>query len=186
MFPFSDQEYIEIKMHSIEESLHCCTQIPMIYKTSTQEILMSIGSVKNNMYMFAKLLRKALANNLKLDASIQENIGYLYNKDLHEGRSDLKYENFGQIEFWVGESYKLCSYRSASWLYQDVKGDLIFQITPLFFSQHQNHFDETEYQNFMKNYAPILTRTLCQETAQLWLQKAEWILHEMEEHVHHH
>ena len=192
IFPFSDCECIEIKMHSIAESLHCCTQIPMIYKTPLQEILMSVGSVKNNMYMFAKLLRKALANTLPLDSSIHENIGYFYNQDLHEIsaeiRGNLKYEIFGALEFWVGQSYQLWAYRSASWLYNDKNGDIVFQITPLYFSENKN-FDAQEYQEFMKNYAPILTKIIPKPTAEVWLHKAESILHEIEDSInsgHHH
>ena len=187
IFPFSDHEYIEIKMQSIEDALHCCTQIPMIYHMqSSQEILLSIGSVKNNMYMFAKLLRKALANSLKLDASIHTNIGYLFNQDLYEVqddvRSTLKYEQFGVLEFWVGQSYKLWSYQSASWLYNDNTGTIVFEITPLYIPKNKQ-FDEENYQEFMKNYIPIYTTTISHETAQIFLQKAETILHELEDHI---
>ncbi len=182
-FPFSEQECIEIKMHSIEEALHCCTQIPMIYTMPSQEILLSVGSVKNNMYLFAKLLRKALANNLKLDSSIDKNIGYFFNQDLHEGRGNLKYEKFGEIEFWVGQSYQLWAYRSASWLYNNKHGDIVFEITPLYLPENQN-FDQQKYQEFMKNYAPICTKIIPQSIVESWLQKAECILHEIEDHIH--
>ena len=181
-FQFSDMEYIEIKMHSLQEALHCCTQIPMIYCMPSQEILLSIGSVKNNMYMFAKLLRKALVQNLKVDASIQKDIGYLYNQDLHEGRSDLKYETFGALEFWVGESYKLWAYQSASWLYNDKDGNIVFKITPVYIPENQI-FNQIKYQEFMNRYAPLHTKIISHETAQILLHKAESLLHDIEDHI---
>lgn len=187
-FHFSDHEYIQIKMHSIAESLHCCTQIPMIYSAKSQDILLSIGSVKTNMYIFAKLLRKALSGTLQLDASIQKNIGYLYNQDLHEERGDLKYEDFGALAFWVGQSYQLWAYQSASWLYNDKNGDIVFEITPLYIPKKQN-FDVQEYQDFLKNYAPILIKIISKATAQELLHKAELILHKIEDSInsgHHH
>lgn len=188
IFTFSDSEYLEIKMHSIEEALHCCTQIPMIYSMKSQEILLSVGSVKTNMYNFSKLLRKALAQNLQFDASIQKDIGYLFNQDLHEAGKNLKYETFGALEFWVGENYKLWAYQSASWLYNDQDGNIVFEITPLYIPKNQK-FDAQEYQDFMQEYAPIHSIRISHERAQLLLQKAELIVHEIEDHSsfgHHH
>jgi hypothetical protein len=185
IFSLNNTEKIIIRSQ-LEDVIHCCYEASIFLCQDTEEILLSIDSVRMNMGWFSEALNKALSNNLQLHASITQDIGFLFNRDRNEEKPDLAYEKIERVNFWVGDKYKLWSYRVATWLYNDQAGNIILEITPIYpktFRDPAKDLDIDDYEAWMKTYEPMLIRTISVDTARTWLAQANDILKQIEENI---
>jgi len=186
IFVLNNEEEIVIKLHNQNDVIHCCYKAPIIFLQKSQELLLSKGDIQENMYILAALLNKALSNNLQLHSSITQDIGFLFNRDRNEEKPDLAYEKVERVSFWVGDKYKLWSYRVATWLYNDQAGNIIFEITPIYpqtFRNPAKDLDIDDYEAWMKTYKPVLIRIIPKDIARIWLAQANDILKLIEENI---
>jgi len=178
IFYLNDTECISITLHKPHDIIHCCYEIPLFFMKNKEKILLSKDSIRELIEIFNGLLKKALLINLKLPASISTNIGYLFNKEINE-----EHEN---ENIWVGWKYKIWSYLTATWIYNDELGNIILEITPVYpktFRDPEEDLDMQDYQNWMKSYNPILIRTIPRNIAETWLKQTEDILEEIKANV---
>ena len=188
IFSLNDTECISITLHKPHDIIHCCYEIPLFFIKNKEKILLSKDSIRELIEIFNGLLKKALLNNLKLPASISTNIGYLFNKEINEEKpnSELQYEKCENGNSWVGWKYKIWSYLTATWIYNDELGNIILEITPVYpktFRDPEEDLDIENYQNWMKSYAPILIRTIPRNIAENWLKQTENILEEIKANI---
>lgn len=178
-FTINELEKIILTIELPLEEVHCCTESPIYLEFSDKRILLSQDSVRENMYILSNLLTKALDNQLILDKSITADIGYLYNQEL-QGKDGLVYKEIEKNVFhWVGGSYSLWSYNVETWLYNK-DGAIIFEVTPIypgnFFVEPGKEHEIVPYDQWIKNYEPLLIRQISKHTAQVWLEQANSIL----------
>ena len=122
---------------------------------------------------------------LLLHKSIQRDLGFLWDEYLADSSAiDFYCEEIEGIKSWIGTKYILFETPGSfeknltTWLYNNEKGEIILEITP----GYKWHFQDPElgdeyftYEEFIKNYKPILFRTIPKVVAEEWLVK----LHEL-------
>ena len=178
LFSITNYEKIIIELPVPLISLHCCSEASIKFVHNKKNILLSSDSVRENMHVFNNLLTKALNAELKLDSSISQDIGYLYNEELQD-RPGLSYKKWEGREYWIGYDYKLWSYKYATWLYNDYKGSIILEITPMYDNLHDDTDDlvaQKKYDNWKEYYFPYFIQNIPHEVAQEWLSQSQKIL----------
>lgn len=140
------------------------------------------------------LLSKASMNNLKLYPSIKNDLGYLWNEDSNAvvtniPNEKLEYRMVENTPRWVGEDFLLWSTPGSArpplstWIYNNSQGEIIMEVTPSYswhFDEPQLHEKFCSYEEFMKNYKPVLTRIIPPEIAKEWIKQSEYMLQMIE------
>jgi len=127
-----------------------------------------------------------LENELSLDTSINEDIGFMYNQYdyLFWTKDSIVVDDFVHelsetTPVWVGMRYQLwMTKKYVTWLYNDNNGLIIFEVTPLYPFSYRNSSKEQDYityKKWIKNYKSCLTRTISREVAQQWFEQANKI-----------
>lgn len=183
IFKIDDHERIVIELNSIEQVFYY--DEVQIKWFGSQSFLLTDDCLLYLVRQFKGMLLWALNNELQLDESIQENLGYMWNRLLH-GDSGFKYKD----EFWVGLNYSLWETPGnvnpvlTTWIYNDIKGNIILEIAP---DYRWHHMDPKpgekfiSYEEFMKNYKPYIVRIIPKNVATRWLAQAEHLLQTIEE-----
>lgn len=127
-----------------------------------------------NMLHLRELLQNALNDELKLSNDITNDIGYISNT---YSRRNSHYKNkiFFQCASWA---FRDNQNEYSSWIYNK-NGTIFFTITPVYPYYSNNGKYNPHYIPFKKwilNYKPYFTATLSRETAQEWLDQAEYII----------
>lgn len=123
-------------------------------------------------------LQQALCGNKKINDTLEGDLGYLWNEDLHHVSI---HPNPTEIDEWVGEEYLLWSRHGvSSWLYEK-DGKMYFEVTPTY----RWHFRDPEgeekdtfisYEQFIENYKPYIVTELSTNTVREWLRQTERLL----------
>lgn len=176
--------------------LHCCDHINIYFKNNNDLFIGIISS--HDLNDFRDMLIKSLNNQLQLHPSIQQDIGYLANEE-YDGNSTLKfiYYDLEDKPYWVGIQYTLWQISGSirpnltTWLYNNEKGEIILEITP----DYPWHFMDPEpeevfvaYEQWIKDYKPLLICTIAHEVAKRWLAQVEHLIEAFEKkeknHIH--
>lgn len=199
-FVFSlDNDYIFVDIKKSISEVHCCDKARIILFYRNCEYILSEGSLRESLFVLSSLLKKALANQLQLDPSIEtsgpinKDIGYLYNEHCQQlfneyitNRAGLSYvKNERDKNIWIGYAYRLWCYDLQSWIYNDQNGNIIFELSPLYTTNYVDQEKEYAilYEQWLKSYSPFLIRIIPRDIAQNWLNKAEHILAIIEKNV---
>ena len=184
-FLLSSTEKILIQQNT-NDLIDICYKAPIFWVDSSKELLLSLDSIRMNIGWFNGIIHQALLHELKLPNSINQNIGYQYNRYINEDNPNIEYEKIETIKSWVGNRYKLWSYSVETWMYNDEHGNIILEITPVYpktFRDPEEDLDINDYENWMKSYAPILIRTIPRNIAENWLKQTEDILEEIKANI---
>jgi hypothetical protein len=175
----------------LEESLtevHCCYEAPVFFRGKEGEFLLSDDTVRHHMYKLVSLLTKSLSNGLLCHKSLHLNIGslftryrfYSFDQDMAEKQGLI----FDEEDEWVGTKHLLFAYDIAVWIYNDQQSAIILEFTPWYkgnYFDFEGETDFTQYEQFLKDYKPLFTRTLPRDVAQQWLDQANSILKQITE-----
>lgn len=185
-------EYFEI-LFSDPKPIFCCEEIELFFCNGKIKLQLSNDFAEETISSLKILLTKAINNNLWLDESIDKNLGYLWNDDLHK-YSDPNFKPSKNHPDWAGLNYHMWSTNDIAlditdtWLYNDSDGNIILEITPrykwLFGDLDSKPEDDPNfitYNEFMKNYQPYISRIIPLKVAQQWLQQANELLDLSEE-----
>ena len=122
-----------------------------------------------------------------MDKSIIDNLGLMENQycqDLPYPKLEfvMKLSSDGCSKFWIGQNYEIWrTYNGTSpmvvtWMYNDVHGNIIFEVTPLYkWSFLPDDLQDPEfitYDEFVKDYKPLISRVISRDTAIEWLEQA--------------
>ena len=169
---------------------YCWTEIEAYFIDKDYHLCIGQETGGAFFHQFIKTLHKAINKNLQLNNSITENLGIMNNEYAHE----IVYSNYidesrftmiptynTKETYWVGLNYHLCSTYNTSnpmvntWLYNDEHNNIILEITPYykwsFFPSDPKNPEFITYEEFMKNYKPLVTRTIPHEITQKWLEQ---------------
>ncbi len=181
-FVLNDTSIMKISSHMLIEQLSCCDDVVMILLINNKDYLLSTNTLHNNMYVLKNALKKALENQLQLHPSIMQDIGYLYNQMLQFKPTNpvLVYEP----DYWVGLNNLLWNSELATWLYNDIDGNIILHITPLYPGnwtdiQFDDEANEIAYAKWIAQYKPFWTTTLSPTVAQIWLDQAHVVFNRL-------
>ena len=127
-----------------------------------------------------KLLKKSLHNNLQLNPSINHDIGYLWNEWINNNHTSLLYITDKNNETsWVGQQYQLSSDDYLSWIYNDEKQNIIFELTPAYplgCIDQENEQEIKNYRKWIQSYTPLFKDIIPYHIAQEWIIQTEQIL----------
>jgi len=123
-------------------------------------------------------LKEALTGRCKLDESLEENLGYLWNVYLNSFRRVRSYKN---IKDWIGQKYLLRSLHGvASWFYEK-DGKFLLEVTPVYKwhsldPEPEEKGEYVTYKQFMKSYKSYVVTELSRETICEWLEQTKYLL----------
>jgi len=185
-FNLNDHEKIVIKSADSLEDIHFCDDIEIYFISDNQDYRLFFDCFQYTLRSFIADFNDAINNKLSLHSSIKQDLGYLWNEYL-SGESKITF--IKDNNSWVGKRYILWSspggldQRLTTWLYNNENGEIILEITP----SYKWHFQDPEpgenyitYQQFIKNYQPLLFRTIDREVAKKWIIEAQEILSRVE------
>jgi len=164
---------------------------PIVLIHNNTSIPLVSGPSSFNIRDLRDLLKKALNNELILHKSITSDIGYLCNK-YHKSDKGFLTEHIGSnIYRWIGYKYFLWEEyenrkRYMTWLYNDQNGNIILEVTPSYpfsYLSKKERAHYIPYKKWMLRYKPYLIATLSRETAQQWLEQAEYFVKTIEENT---
>lgn len=152
-----------------------------------KEIIIGKSFIIDFVETLQKKLKLAVLNELKLHSSIKKSIGYYWNQELNEEHPNIYLIQGKEYKYWVGRKYLLWTTDSnkkyecfATWLYNDVKGSIIFEVTPDYpegFVDKDSATEVKAYQDWMeKSYKPFYTRIIPKEAAEQWLKQCKLLL----------
>lgn len=173
-------QYFEFKSFESVYRLLPLYDARVIFHNNKDQMIVADVCIIDLLESVIHLLGKALKTSAQLHISITDDIGFLWNKELH-GEEGLKYEG----DFWVGMRNYLWGAPGkvqpnlATWIYNDVNGNIIIEITENYFWHHKDP-DQGEnyitYEEFMQNYKPYFISIISHELASQWIEQAEVLL----------
>lgn len=186
VFKINNAEDIIIELNEALENVHCCYNADTFYINNLYKTSIASDFIRYSLEILKGLLAKALKNKLKLHRSITNDIGYLYNEELQD-KPGLFYKTSKEgRKFWVGESYSLWNSSLDSWIYNDERGNIIFEITPKYpwnYVEPKENEHYIPYEEWIKSYKPFLIRKIPIEVARQWLDQATSVLNKIEENM---
>lgn len=181
----TDSISIIIDLKKPINTLYCCEEVPIVLIHNKAKIILSNDSLKENMFSFNYLLAQAVNNKLSLHPSITQDIGLLFNEELQE-KPGLFYEKIENQDYWIGNKYQLFNHLYAAWLFNDIKGNIILEITPIYpgnflSTSNPNEMESVEsYETWIQHYQPYLTLTIPESIALQWLSQVKKIIKQIE------
>ena len=197
VFNIDTSQKIIIELETSLADIHCCSEAPIFFLENDKKYLLACDSVRFKLELFRGHLSYVLANkltiheSLKLHEPIMKDIGYIFN-EYWQGKQAEKDAN----GVWIGDKYRLWGKEAIIWLYNNDLGEIVFEVTPVFpgkrmfsWDREKKSFSQEEvshslqYEEWIKNYSPIVMRTIPRETAQQWLDQANKILATIEKNI---
>jgi hypothetical protein len=169
--------FLKIEIPMLDNHLYAFDEIKIFLCEANKEPRLVF---ENSLFLafepLTNLLSQAIKKAAYLDSSLHEDIGYLWNQELHKANLIEHPES----NYWSGENNLLWSADGiAVWLYNQ-NDIIVLEITPVY----KWHFTEPEptkpdyetYERFMKTYKPINRFELDNKTAQQWLKQVEHLM----------
>ena len=168
------------------EELTLCSDV-RVDLLNTKTYHLSNDCLQHNLAILIYFLKHGLDNKLQLHSSIRQDLGYLWNEKLADSSEvELYYATLEGRKYWVGKDYILFdtpdSFKESltTWMYNDASGEIVIEITP----SYRWHFDDPDpndssyitYDEFMKDYKPILLLKIPKHIAEAWLKQAQDLL----------
>ena len=177
-----NDEKIAIKLPEPNFFLTNYDRISIFFYRNNEKILLSSFTVFDFIDALRFLLIKGLKNELQLHASLNQDLGYMLNRWFEEKKFKFVSVTKNGDTYWVGNNYQLASGKFASWIYNNIDGDIIFEITPVYPGVfiYENKPRYREYMKWRETYKPYFTGTISKEIAQQWIEQAQKILNEIE------
>lgn len=124
---------------------------------------------------FKDVLKNAFDEKSIFYINPNQDIGYIWNKELKDDVADLVLILDKTESYWVGREYMVWSTTGnmkphiTTWIYNDPEGNIIFHITPVL----KNIFtiSKKKFDIWMQSYKPFLIRTIPKNVAQEWLNQ---------------
>lgn len=187
-FILNSSESITIHITDTLEVLHPYSAVEVTFVSKTKRYILSVDSIVEVFKLFCHKLIYALDNKACLHSSIAEDIGYLWNEDLQE-KPGLAYVTKENANYWIGLHYLLWSTPGFirplldTWIYNNSQGEIILEITPTYLWHFRDPKPDEEYISYdewIKNYKPLLIRTIPREQAIMWQKQTKDVLEILE------
>ncbi len=162
-----------------DDVIHCCYWAKIYFVYYNHKILLTKYDLVDNIRQFIKVLDLTLQHALILDAKFYQDIGFLWNFICRKPYSRDQYSDQAFLERDQFNSYLVFSSSDfATWLYNDHKGNIILQITPMFpIGNPRNKIPKyNTFLHWMKtSYTSKVTCIISQDTARRWFEQLKKI-----------
>lgn len=170
---------------SIKEMSPCCYEVSFVFiKNSTRWVLWH-DFINVGLQELKYHLEKTLNNEFKLHESINKDIGFLSNEE-SQGKQGFFYKKVENYNHWIGQNYALWSSDTQAWLYNNDDGEIILEITPSY-PWHYNDPKDNEcfvpYEDWIKDYKPLLITKIPKEIAKKWLKQCDVTLQKLQKNI---
>jgi len=191
LFPLTNAQKIIITLEEPLAVVSWCYEENIVLSQNNSQLLLADGPIYYNMQQLSDLLTKAFNNSLPLHESIKSDIGYLLN-EYHKSKKGFIIKEFANgLSAWIGYEYFLWQAQNSNisystWLYNDADKNIILEITqlyPYFYCDTKKEPNYIPYKNWIKTYQPYLIAKLSRETAQQWLEQAEYIIKTVDDNI---
>lgn len=166
----------------------CCSEL-QAYFISAKEELLCIGEQTAGLLLeaFIGVLKKAVDCKLQLHESIKQNLGFMSNEYYHNSPYEkpefiMVSTSDDSCQYWVGSNYEIWAVSSGSnqyvstWMYNDDEGNIVFEVTKFYKwslrEKEPEDLDFITYEEFMKDYKPLIHRVIPRDVAIEWLEQA--------------
>ena len=181
-FMISNYEYLEIDLKDLkiaesdQDYSNWCKDIDIEYVNTKENkrILFGYDGVRNFCSFFLKYekAKKLMNNTHQLDKLIVYDLGFEWNEFFNDNlKSDKSFDYH-----WLSNSHKGIRPYYNSWLYNDKKGDVEFEITPFYPWYNVNKRtqpDRIPYKEWIKSYKPVVKTIIPKENFKQWIAQAE-------------
>jgi len=186
IFKLSEIEAFKIATDNIDfkEVDYCYDEIQAFF-VSKNEKQLCIGEQTTGLFFesLIRVLKKAVDGKLQLHESLMQNLGVLWNEYCQDKPELFMIESSdGSSTYWVGIDYKIWSTyvntnpSISTWLYIDNDDNIIFELTKdykwSFFPDDLQDPEFITYNEFMKDYKPLIHRIIPRDVAVQWLEQA--------------
>lgn len=157
--------------------------IQIFFQTGDTSFLLYTDDSGQALSAFCWQLKQALQGTHILSSKIaKSDVGYFHNES-DPLPVDERIARANKINtFLVWSALGVKPYLE-TWLYNDKQGNIIFHVTELYCPDYDKPSAERKrlYQEFMKNYKPLVVCTIPPEVAREWLEKCTWLLKVVED-----
>jgi len=176
-----DVQYLTLEFIDNARVLRLFDYITIRYCKGTKKyILYTNDYVTAVLRPFEFLLKKAIANQLNLHESISADIGFLWNEYLQDKKGyDFVEKPIENSTCWVGQIHHLFESKKWNTWFYNRHGGIYLEIVP----KYKWHFLEPEenekfvpYDEFIKNYKPLVIIKIDKKIAQKWLKTVSKLL----------
>ena len=137
IFNLNSTEKIIFESEDSFEQMHSCQDAAIFFVADNHKYLLSHSFIRENLYRLTGVLSEALNNRLKI--STPDDVGYLYNEHLYDraAKWDKNKHPHGLCTSldeseWIGYKYYVWGYDYQAWIYNDVQGNIILELTPVY------------------------------------------------------
>ncbi|HJZ23671.1 MAG TPA: hypothetical protein VJ201_04395 [Candidatus Babeliales bacterium] len=189
IFLINNQAKIVIPLQDPVEWLGPIYQENIVLLSNNHKVSLSKKTIYHDMLDLVELLNQSLNNKLRLDQSINQDIGYLVHEYHIDETKVTQYTFPSGVISWVGYKYKLWEAHEdnlclMSWIYNKPDGSIIFEVTPFYpymYCEPEEEPNYIPYEEWIKTYKPYLIAMLSKEKALQWLEQAQHIIRIIEE-----
>lgn len=173
--PLENSRYLTLEFLGPVEELYLFDGITISYHANKKYILFTKYFVIESLKTFEYVLKLALNNQFIIHESIQQDIGFLWGEYLQENESNYHFvkKPLENSTIWVGAQHHLFSSKQwDTWLYNK-NGDIYLEITPAYpwhFGDPKKNEKFVPYEEFIKNYKPLVILKIDKERAEEWLK----------------
>jgi hypothetical protein len=186
IFKLSELECIKISTeHHVDfaEIDYCCGDAKM-YFVNQQQLRICQETVGLIFEAWISRLNKVINSKLFLHESLIQNLGLMWNQKFQKKSNNffMTSTTDGKSSYWIGLNYEVGgTFNDANpyvttWLYNDNAGDIILEVTPFYKwsmqEQEPEDPDFISYDEFVKNYKPLIHRVVPRDVAMVWLEQA--------------
>lgn len=196
VFALNETEKIVVELEEPLEEVDCCNRAALAFVSGDVRYFLGIDTVRYKLNGFFRLLSEALDGQLVLHESIKHDVGFVLNECL-QSKPACARETVGSDGYfpWVVYRYILWGIDEVVLVYNNDDGEIILELAPCFPGEptysHEpgEELDPEEvanlawYEEWIKDYTPILIRKIPREVAQQWLEQADHILDVIEANV---
>lgn len=181
----NNQDQFAFKLPCIIQELEFWDNITIKFKrdSSLEYIVYTKDNALHGIRMLYHFLQKALAGKKELPSELKnQNLGYLWEEILADKITDYPHTMIENTPVWIGQRYLLWSVAQTcinTWFYS-TDGELFFEISPgyiwMFREPEPQSEDFITYEEFIKNYQPLVISHVDRQRAESWLPQLEEIL----------
>ena len=173
--------------YTLEETYLCDDVTLSLHLDTDKKYVLSYDCLQYSISTFRGMLQQALESSLGLHDSILLDVGLLWNEKANDDTVfSFEYEIIENTEHWVGLKNLLWSTPGnikpdlSTWLYNDKNGNIIFEVTPTYHWHYSDpepdDKDYITYEEFMKNYKPLIIKQIPKDVANEWLSQVNELL----------
>lgn len=168
-------EYLEIRTEDLLplDQVYSCYILDIWFVGLNQEFKFADEDAGSFCCTIQHKIPKLLNKNLVIDPKKSADLGFLLNQE----SQNIEVPEYGCSDYYFfGNSYSSERRYYSSWMYNDLEGNIILEICPKYSwndeDEHDvNYPDFVSYDQFMKNYQPIIVRTIEPKYLRQWLHQ---------------